>query len=125
MSNVKKDFLYLETHEWVSLDGDLCLVGISDYAQKALGAIVFVDLPSVGETFNKGDVFGAIESVKAASDLMMPISGTIVSVNELLTDEPERINNDAHCNYIIKVKPSDKQEIDQLLSEEEYKKMIS
>lgn len=125
MSKGQAGFLYLESHEWVHLEGEFCLVGISEYAQSSLGSIVFVDLPSVGDTFKKGDVFGAIESVKAASDLIMPITGEIVEVNELLSDEPELINNDAYGHYIIKVKPSNQNEFDQLLSFDQYKKIIS
>ena len=107
MATVKEDRRYAESHEWVKLDGDIATVGITDYAQHALGDIVYVDMPEVGDKVEAGEVFGAVESVKAASDLISPVSGEVVEVNENLEDAPESINADACENWIRKVKVSD------------------
>ena len=114
---------YTKSHEWVKVDGDACYVGITDHAQDTLGSIVFVDLPNVGDSFKKGDSFGAIESVKAASDLYIPVSGEILEVHMALEDTPELINEDAYENWIIKVKLSDPSEIDALLDAKAYEKI--
>ena len=123
MSKVLDDRKYADSHEWVKLDGDVATIGISDYAQHALGNIVYVDMPEEGDEVNQGDDFGAVESVKAASDLISPISGEVIEVNEELTDKPELINEDAFGNWIIKVKVSDPSEMDKLLDAEAYKKL--
>lgn len=123
MSKVLDDRKYAESHEWVKLDGDIATVGISDYAQHALGNIVYVDMPEVGDEVTQGDDFGAVESVKAASDLLSPISGEVVEVNSELEDKPELLNEDAFANWIIKVKVSDPSELDNLLDAEAYKKL--
>ena len=123
MSKVLDDRKYADSHEWVKLDGDIATIGISDYAQHALGNIVYVDMPEVGDEVNQGDDFGAVESVKAASDLISPISGEVVEVNEELVDKPELINEDAFNNWIIKVKVSDPSELDKLMDAEAYKKL--
>lgn len=123
MSKVLDDRKYADSHEWAKLDGDIATIGISDYAQHALGNIVYVDMPEVGDEVTKGDDFGAVESVKAASDLISPVSGEVVEVNEELTDKPELLNEDAFANWIIKVKVNDPSELDGLLSAEEYKKI--
>ena len=123
MSKVLNDRKYAESHEWVKLDGDIATVGISDYAQHALGNIVYVDMPEVGDEVTQGDDFGAVESVKAASDLLSPVSGEVVEVNSDLEDKPELINEDAFTNWIIKVKVSDPAELDNLLDAEAYKKV--
>jgi glycine cleavage system H protein len=105
----------------VKLEGGEALVGISDYAQDQLSDLVFVELPAVGETFGKGEVFGVVESVKAAADVMTPISGEIVAVNEDLEDTPEVINEDAYGKgWIIRIKPSDTSEMDDLMDTEAY-----
>ena len=122
MSKVLDDRKYAESHEWVKLDGDIATVGISDYAQHALGNIVYVDMPEEGDEVNQGEDFGAVESVKAASDLISPVSGEVVEVNEALVDNPELINQDAFANWIIKVKVSDPSELDSLMDAEAYKK---
>lgn len=118
---IKENLRYAESHEWVSLDGDIATVGITDYAQHALGDIVYVDMPEVGDEVTAGEEFGAVESVKAASDLYSPVSGEVVEINEALEDEPGLINQDAFANWIMKVKISDASEIDALLDAEAYK----
>ena len=123
MSKVLDDRKYADSHEWVKVDGDVATVGISDYAQHALGNIVYVDMPEVGDEVNQGEDFGAVESVKAASDLISPVSGEVVEVNEELVDKPELINEDAFNNWIIKVKISDPSELDKLMDAEAYKKL--
>ena len=123
MATVKEDRRYAESHEWVKLDGDIATVGITDYAQHALGDIVYVDMPEVGDEVEAGEVFGAVESVKAASDLISPVSGEVVEVNENLEDAPESNNADAFENWIMKVKVSDSGEIDALLDAAAYAKL--
>ena len=122
MSKVLDDRRYSDSHEWVKIDGDIALVGISDYAQHALGNIVYVDLPEVGDEVEQGEEFGAVESVKAASDLISPISGEVIEINEDLEDKPELLNEDAYTNWIMKVKVSDPSEYDKLLDSKEYAK---
>ena len=109
-----------ESHEYVRVEGEFGYVGISDYAQKQLGNIVYVDMPDVDDDVEVGEVFGAVESVKAASDLLSPVSGTVVEVNESLEDSPELINQDANENWIIKVKLSDPSELESLMDEDTY-----
>lgn len=123
MSKVLDDRKYADSHEWVKLDGDVATIGISDYAQHALGNIVYVDMPEEGDEVTQGEDFGAVESVKAASDLISPVSGEVVEVNEELVDKPELINEDAFNNWIIKVKVSDPSELDNLMDAEAYKKI--
>ncbi|MCM1490546.1 MAG: glycine cleavage system protein GcvH [Muribaculum sp.] len=118
---IKANLRYAESHEWVSLEGDIATVGITDYAQHALGDIVYVDMPEVGDEVTAGEEFGAVESVKAASDLYSPVSGEVVEINEALEDEPGLINQDAFGNWIMKVKVSDASELDSLLDAEAYK----
>ena len=118
---IKENLRYAESHEWVSLEGDIATVGITDYAQHALGDIVYVDMPEVGDEVTAGEEFGAVESVKAASDLYSPVSGEVVEINEELEDEPGLINRDAFANWIMKVKVSDASELDALLDAEAYK----
>ena len=120
MSKILDDLRYADSHEWVKLEGDIATVGITDYAQHALGNIVYVDMPEVGDEVTKGEEFGAVESVKAASDLIAPISGEVVEVNEALEDEPELVNADAFGNWIMKVRVSDPAEIDDLLDAKGY-----
>lgn len=115
---------YSETHEYVRVEGEFGYVGITDYAQKQLGNIVYVDLPEVDDEMEAGEVFGALESVKAASDLVAPISGTIVEVNEALEDQPELINKNANENWIAKVRLADPAELDSLMNEDAYKGSI-
>lgn len=124
MSNkVVEGLYYSKTHEWVKVEGDVALIGISDYAQHHLGDVVFVDLPNVGDSFDKDETFGAVESVKAASGIMMPIGGEIIEVNEALNDEPELLNEDAYANYIVKIKVSDLDELNELLDANAYSEL--
>lgn len=112
------------THEYLTVDGEFGYVGISDYAQKALGNVVYVDMPEVGDEFSEGDDFGAIESVKAASDLIIPVSGEVVEINGALEDNPRLINEDAMANWIIKIKLTDPAELDSLMDKEAYEKYL-
>ena len=114
------DIRYTEEHEWARLSGDTARIGVSDYAQDQLGDIVFVELPAVGDTIARGEVFGTLESVKAVSELYLPLSGEVVAVNTALTDAPELINQDPYAAWIIEVRPTDAGEYDQLLSAAAY-----
>lgn len=120
----RENLLYLDTHEWVYIEGNKAKVGITLYATSHLGDIVFFDLPSVGETFKKGEVFGAVESVKSASDLYLPLSGTVTFVNEIISDDPELVNNDPYKNFIIEIEFDNPEELKSLLSLEEYNKTL-
>ncbi len=120
---IKDNLRYAESHEWVSLEGEIATVGITDYAHHALGDIVYVDMPEVGDEVTAGEEFGAVESVKAASDLYSPVSGEVVEINEALEDEPGLINQDAFANWIMKVKVSDPSEVEALLDAEAYAKI--
>ena len=122
MAKVIEGLYYSESHEYVRVEGEYGYVGISDYAQHALGNIVYVDMPEVDDEVVAGEDFGAVESVKAASDLISPVSGTVVEVNEALEDEPELVNKDAFENWIIKVELSDKAELDNLMDAAAYEK---
>ena len=124
MSKIIDGLYYMESHEYVRVEGDFGYIGITDYAQHELGNVVYVDMPEVDDEVTAGEDFGAVESVKAASDLMSPVSGTVVEVNEALEDEPGLINKDAFENWIIKVELSDKSELDGLMDAEAYKAMI-
>lgn len=121
---VEKDLLYSEDHEWVKVEGDFAYLGISDYAQDSLGDIVYVELPDVDDEIEKEDSFSAIESVKAASDIYSPVSGKIVEINEDLEDDPALLNADAYANWIVKVELTNKAELDELMSGEDYEKFI-
>lgn len=112
--------LYSSTHEYARIEDNVAYIGISDYAQKALGNIVYVDMPETGEDFNAGDEFGAVESVKAASDLIMPLSGAVLEINEHLIDNPRLLNEDAMANWIIKIELTDPAEAESLMTEEAY-----
>lgn len=114
------DLKYTKDHEWVRVDGDQAQVGITDYAQKALGDVVYLELPDVGKTFNKGDVFGTIESVKAVSELYAPVSGEIVEVNESLSQKPEAVNSDAHGAWMIVMKITNAADAAELLDAAAY-----
>ena len=120
MSKIIDGLYYMESHEYVKVEGDFGFIGITDYAQHELGNVVYVDMPEVDDEVTAGEEFGAVESVKAASDLMSPVSGTVVEVNEALEDEPGLINKDAFENWIIKVELSDKSELDNLMDAEAY-----
>ena len=111
---------YSESHEYVRVEGEFAYIGITDYAQNALGNVVYVDLPEVDDEIEAGEDFGAVESVKAASDLTSPVSGVVVETNEALEDEPELINKDAFANWIMKVKLADTTELDSLMDAKAY-----
>ena len=121
MSTVLDGLYYSESHEWLKVEGEFEYIGITDYAQHQLGNVVYVDLPEVDDELNQGEEFGAVESVKAASDLLSPISGIVVEINDKLEDEPELLNEDAFGNWICKVKINDKSELDSLMNAEAYK----
>lgn len=123
MAKVIEGLYYTESHEYVKVEGEYGYVGITDYAQHQLGNVVYVDLPEVEDEVTAGDDFGAVESVKAASDLVSPVSGVVVEVNEALEDDPALINKDAFENWIIKVKLSDMVELDGLMNASQYEEI--
>ena len=125
MSKIIEGLYYAESHEYVRVEGEYGYVGITDYAQHELGNVVYVDMPDVDDEVTAGEDFGAVESVKAASDLISPVSGTVVEVNEALNDNPELVNSDPYENWIIKVQLSDAAEVENLMSAEAYKAMIN
>lgn len=123
MSNIPANLRYAKSHEWILVEGTRAKVGISDFAQHSLGDIVFVDLPNVGQSFSMGDEFGAVESVKAASSLFIPVSGKVVAVNDDLIDAPQHLNEDAYAHWIIEIELTHMEEIDQLLTASQYEKV--
>jgi glycine cleavage system H protein len=126
MSNTPTDLKYATSHEWARLDGDIITVGITDHAQEALGDLVFVELPEVGDTVNAGDEAGVVESVKAASDIYAPVSGEVVEINPALEDTPELINSDPYGEgWMYKIKVSEIAELDDMLSADEYDAQVS
>lgn len=125
MAKLIEGLYYSESHEYVKVDGNFGYIGITDYAQHALGNIVYVDMPEVDDDVEAGDEFGAVESVKAASDLISPVSGTVIEVNEELEDAPELINQDAFGNWIIKVEHADPTELDNLMDAKAYEAFIA
>lgn len=120
MAKVIEGLYYSESHEYVKVEGEFAYVGITDYAQNALGNVVYVDLPEVDDEVEADEDFGAVESVKAASDLISPVTGTVVEVNEALEDKPELLNEDPFGNWIIKVQLSDTAELDNLMDAQAY-----
>ncbi|MBK5252744.1 MAG: glycine cleavage system protein GcvH [Peptostreptococcaceae bacterium] len=122
---IMEGYYYTKEHEWISVKGNVGTIGISDYAQHALGDIVFVDLPEEEESFDRGEAFGAIESVKAASDTYLPVGGTVIEINESLEDEPGLINVDCYENWIVKIEIADLSELDELMDSAEYEAHIS
>ncbi len=125
MAKVIEGLYYSESHEYVKVDGDFGFIGITDYAQNALGNVVYVDMPEVDDEVTAGEEFGAVESVKAASDLISPVSGTVVEINEALEDQPELVNEDAYANWIIKVELSDKGDLDNLMDAAAYEEFCN
>ena len=123
MSKVLESLRYSETHEWVKVEGDIAIVGVTDFAQSEMGDITYVDMPDVDDEVVKDEEFGALESVKASSDLISPVSGVVVENNEALEDAPELVNQDPYENWIIKVKMSGPEELNDLISAEEYTKL--
>ena len=122
MAKVIEGYYYSESHEFVKVEGEYGYVGITDYAQEQLGSVVYVDMPDEGDEVNAGEDFGAVESVKAASDLISPVSGVVVEVNKALADAPELLNKDAYENWIIKVKMDDPEELKNLMDAAAYEK---
>ena len=120
MAKVMEGLYYSESHEYVRVEGNIGFVGITDYAQHALGNVVYVDMPEVDDEVSAGEEFGAVESVKAASDLISPVTGVVIEVNEDLEDQPELVNQDAYENWIIKVTLADKSELDNLMDAKAY-----
>ena len=125
MAKVIEGLYYSESHEYVRVEGNFAYVGITDYAQHELGNVVYVDMPEVDDEVTAGEDFGAVESVKAASDIISPVSGTVVEVNEALEDTPELINQDAFGNWIIKVELADPTELDNLMDAKAYEAFIA
>lgn len=123
--NVPANLKYTEDHEWVKVDGDVAVVGITDFAQGELGDVVFVDIQTAGETLDKGETFGTIEAVKTVADAFMPVSGEVLEVNEALDGAPDLVNSDPYGDgWMIKIKFSDASEFDSLLTAEQYKEII-
>ena len=125
MSKVIEGLLYSETHEWVKVEGDVAVVGVTDFAQSEMGDITYVDMPEADDEVSKDEEFGALESVKASSDLVSPVSGTVIGNNEALEDAPELINQDPYENWIIKVKLSDPAELEGLMDAAAYQAMTA
>ena len=125
MANVPEGLFYSKDHEWLRVEGETGTVGITDHAQNSLGDVVYVELPKAGETFAAHDTFGSVESVKAVSELFLPVAGEITEVNESLTDEPEKVNTDPYGDgWMLRVKLSNRGEVDSLLSAAEYEDYI-
>lgn len=124
MSKIEEGIYYSESHEFVRVEGDEAYIGITDYAQHELGNVVYVDMPNVDDELVAGEEFGAVESVKAASGLLAPVSGIVTAVNEDLEDKPEQINQDAFASWIVKVKLTNKDELNQLMDMQAYKAFI-
>lgn len=123
--NIPENLLYTDDHEWVKLDGDFAFIGVTDFAQKELGDIVFVEVETIDEELEKGDSFGTIEAVKTVSDMFMPISGTVIEFNDELESDPEVINKDPYeGGWIVKIKIADKAELDNLLDKDAYAAII-
>ena len=125
MAKTVEGLYYSESHEWVKVEGDVAVIGITDYAQHSMGDLSYVDMPEVDDELAAGDEFGAVESVKAASDLYSPVSGTVIEVNEELEDAPELLNEDAFANWIIKVKMTDQSELEGLMDAAAYEAMCA
>lgn len=124
MSKILEGLKYSESHEWVKVEGNVAYIGVSDFAQKEMGDITYVDLPAEGDDVVAGEEFGALESVKAASDLFSPVSGVVVAVNDELEDTPEKVNEDAYAAWIIKVEMSNPSEVDALMDAAAYQSFI-
>ena len=125
-NNIPENLHYSKDHEWVKVDGDTATIGITDYAQHSLGDVVYVELPSVGDKFEAHEAFGSVESVKAVSEIFIPVGGEIIEANDALNDTPEAVNNDAYGEaWMIKVKMANPLEADAMLSPEEYEEYLS
>ena len=124
MSKIAEGLLYSESHEWVKVEGDIAVIGISDFAQKSMGSIVYVDMPEEDDEVSQDEEFGAVESVKAASDLYSPVSGTVIEKNPSLEDEPGLLNTDPYTNWIIRVRMSDPSETESLMDAAAYSEFL-
>lgn len=122
--NVKEGLLYTKEHDWIRVDGDKAYIGLTEYAQHHLGSMVYAEAPEVDDEVTKGEAFGVVESVKAASDLLAPVSGKVVEVNEDVIDSPEQINEDPWGNWLVAVELSDKAELDELLDSAKYQALL-
>lgn len=126
MSNIPENLRYSKDHEWVGVDGDVATIGITDYAQHSLGDVVYIDMPRVGDKFSAHEAFGSVESVKAVSEIFMPVSGEITEVNDGLNDTPEAVNNDPYASgWMVKVTMDNPGEADAMLSSEEYDEYLA
>jgi len=123
--NAPEELKYTEDHEWIKQESDIAIVGITDFAQSSLGDIVFTELPEVGTVVKKGDAFGVVESIKSVSDLYSPINGIVTEKNSTLESQPELINQDPYENWLIKIKPNDESEFNNLLTAADYQKICS
>jgi glycine cleavage system H protein len=117
---IMPELRYAKTDEWVRVEGDEALIGISDYAQDALSDIVYVEVPSAGDTFSAGDVFGVVESVKAASDVLMPVDGEVIAANDAAVDSPESLNSDPYGAWLVRIRMSDPSQLDELMDAQAY-----
>ncbi len=124
--NIPDELLYTKDHEWIRIEGDTATVGITDFAQGELGDIIFVEFPTVGDTFSQGDTFGTVEAVKTVADLFIPVSGEISVVNDALDDAPEKVNSDPYGDgWMVKIRLSDSSEVDNLLDSAAYQALVS
>ena len=125
MSTYPSDYLYTEEHEWVRVEDDLCILGITQYAQKELGEVVFVELPEVGQVFDAHDEIGTIESVKAVAEVYTPVAGEVVEINDTVVDSPEMINDDPHGDgWLVKIRFSSSSDLESLMNGESYEKHL-
>jgi len=124
--NIPDNLLYTSEHEWVKIDGEIATIGITDFAQSELGDIIFLEFPDLNSVFNKGDIFGTIEAVKTVSDLYMPIDGEICEINDILNDNPEKVNEDPYkSGWMVKIKIDKNVVLDELLNAEKYNQLIT
>ena len=124
MSKVVEGLLYSESHEWVKVDGNVAIIGVTDFAQSEMGDITYVDMPDVDDEFNAGDDFGALESVKTSSEVIAPVAGKVIARNDALEDSPELINEDAYAAWIVKIEMSDSSELDSMMNAAKYSEFV-
>ena len=124
MSKVVEGLLYSESHEWVKVDGNVAIIGVTDFAQSEMGDITYVDMPDVDDEFEAGDDFGALESVKTSSEVITPVSGKVIARNDALEDSPELINEDAYAAWIVKIEMSDSSELDSMMKAAKYSEFV-
>ena len=124
MSKVVEGLLYSESHEWVKVDGNVAIIGVTDFAQSEMGDITYVDMPDVDDEFEAGDDFGALESVKTSSEVITPVSGKVIARNDVLEDSPELINEDAYAACIVKIEMSDSSELDSMMNAAKYSEFV-